>query len=68
MTPSEFAEALGRQGLPAGAINDLTHLFEAVRYGNQQPDPGMQQRALNAFRAIEVMAPVSAPLRPGFSS
>jgi hypothetical protein len=52
MTPAEFAESLGRYGLPRGAITDLTNLFEAVRYGSQQLGPELEQRALNAFRAI----------------
>jgi hypothetical protein len=57
MTPSEFADALGRQGLPKGAVNDLTHLFEAVRYGGKQLGPESQQRATNALRAITLTLP-----------
>jgi hypothetical protein len=57
MTPSEFAEALAGQGLPQGAVADLTHLFEAVRYGHVQSGPEMQQRAVNALRAIEMLLP-----------
>lgn len=57
MTPSEFAEALGKNGLPQGAIQDLTRLFETVRYGGAQPDPDMQQRAVKALRAITLGMP-----------
>lgn len=57
MTPSEFAESLGRQGFPKGAVGDLTHLFEAVRYGGKQLAPDAQQRAVNALNAIVISAP-----------
>ena len=57
VTPSEFAEALGQYGLPKGAVAELTHLFEEVRYGEVKTDVVMQQRALTAFNAIVIMMP-----------
>lgn len=54
MTPAEFAQALERQGLPAGAVRDLTRLFEQVRYGSYSSGTEMETRALNALRAIQV--------------
>lgn len=57
MTPSEFAVALGQHGLPQGAIQELTRLFEAVRYGGAQPDTEMQSRAVKALRAITLGMP-----------
>ncbi|MBP1693380.1 MAG: putative rane protein [Chloroflexi bacterium] len=56
-TPSEFAESMGQYGLPKGAINELTHLFEEVRYGEVKTDSAMQRRALTAFNAIIIMLP-----------
>jgi hypothetical protein len=57
MTPGEFAEALGRQGVPSGAVHDLTQLFEAVRYGGAHASPAMQKRATNALQAIALGMP-----------
>jgi hypothetical protein len=57
MTPGEFAEALAQEGLPRGAVDDLTRLFEAARYGGKPLGPESQQRATNALRAIILAAP-----------
>jgi len=57
MTPSEFAAALGQQGVPLGAVQDLTQLFEMVRYGGGQSSAAMQQRASTALRAIVMGMP-----------
>ena len=52
MTTSEFAKSLNAQGFPGGAVNDLTRLFEAVRYGHQHLTADQQQRAVSALKAI----------------
>lgn len=54
MTPSEFAAALSTQGLPSGAVLELTRLFEWVRYGGHKAGEDMESRAVKALRAIEV--------------
>jgi hypothetical protein len=52
MTPAEFAAALKGQGLPEMAVEELTHLFEAVRYGRQKPGPAAEAQAVACLNAI----------------
>jgi len=52
MTPSEFAERLIRAGLPASAVQRLTRLFEAVRYGAQPSTPAEVDEAVACLRTI----------------
>lgn len=52
VTPSEFITHLERAGLPSNAVRDLTHLFEAVRYGGAQYGPEDEQRALASLRTV----------------
>lgn len=52
MTPSEFADRLAALGLPAAPIAGLTHLFEAVRYGNTATTPADEQLAVTTLSAI----------------
>lgn len=51
-TPGEFAEAAIEAGLDETHVNDLTTLFEEVRYGRRDPE-SREERALEVFRAIE---------------
>ena len=53
MTPAEFAQALRGQHLPEDALDELTHLFELVRYGEYQADVSTQQRAIDCLMAIK---------------
>lgn len=52
MTPSEFARRLDRLGLGGPAVDQLTLLFEAVRYGQQQYDRTDEERAVACLGAI----------------
>jgi hypothetical protein len=51
-TPGEFATAARSAGLDADAVDDLTTVFEAVRYGDE-PVADHEDRALAALRRIE---------------
>jgi hypothetical protein len=48
LTPREFARALAATGLGGAALNELTSLFELVRYG-RRPDDGFSPRALRCM-------------------
>jgi len=52
MTPREFELKLQETGLPQTAVQRLTRLFEAVRYGNTQPDPEAEQEAIDCLTTI----------------
>jgi hypothetical protein len=52
MTPREFERRLRRIGLPQQPVQQLTHLFEAVRYGGQTPTPAQESQALSSLDAI----------------
>ncbi|MBC8331345.1 MAG: DUF4129 domain-containing protein [Anaerolineae bacterium] len=53
MTPREFTQALKRSGLPETAVDQLTHLFEQVRYGGGAPlDADAAHRAKTSLQAI----------------
>jgi hypothetical protein len=52
MTPHEFALRLERAGLPGDAVNRLTRLFEAVRYGDRKSAPKDITEAVNCLKTI----------------
>jgi len=51
-TPREFAARLARTGLPASSVEELTRLFETVRYGGNASDVGTGQRAAACLESI----------------
>lgn len=52
MTTREFENLLEAAGVPHDPIHQLTQLFEAVRYGNWQPNPTDEQKAIHCLEAI----------------
>ena len=52
MTTREFENLLEAAGIPHDPIHQLTQLFEAVRYGNWQPNPMDEQKAIHCLQAI----------------
>jgi hypothetical protein len=52
MTTGEFENLLAAAGIPHDPIHQLTRLFEAVRYGNWQPNPADEQMAIQCLEAI----------------
>ncbi len=52
-TPGEFAEAAIQAGMDPDDVQELTRLFEAVRYGDEPPLPDRIDRAEGALRRIE---------------
>ncbi len=52
MTTREFEYLLETAGVPHDPIHQLTHLFEAVRYGNWQPNPLDEQKAIRCLQDI----------------
>jgi hypothetical protein len=52
MTTREFETLLEATGIPHDPIHQLTQLFEAVRYGNWQPNPEDEQKAIHCLEAI----------------
>ena len=52
MTTREFEGLLEAVGIPHDPIHQLTQLFEAVRYGNWQPNPTDEQKAIHCLEAI----------------
>jgi hypothetical protein len=60
MTPREFEDRLINRGLPGESIKTLTRLFEQVRYGSLNANPGEEDQAVacltdivNYCRALE---------------
>ena len=51
--PREFASAAVEAGLDADDVDELTRLFEDVRYGGQAATDEDEQRAIDVFRRIE---------------
>jgi hypothetical protein len=51
-TPGEFAEAAIEAGLDESHVDDLTTLFEEVRYGRRDPE-SREERAIAVFQDIE---------------
>lgn len=52
MTPHEFGLRMQQAGIPAGAVQTLTSLFEEVRYGGRQVSEQKISRATEALQAI----------------
>ncbi len=52
MTPHEFAERLEKAGLPVHPVQQLTRLFERVRYGAYNPKQNEVDDAVTCLRAI----------------
>lgn len=52
-TPAEFATAAVEAGMDPDDIDELTSLFESVRYGPKQPTEARETRAVAALRRIE---------------
>lgn len=52
-TPGEFADAAAEVGLGREDANELTRLFEDVRYGGTDPTDDDERRAIAIFRRIE---------------
>lgn len=52
MTSHEFEEQLVKAGLPKAPVYELTHLFEDARYGNRDPGPAEEQRAVACLSSI----------------
>lgn len=52
-TPGEFARAAVDAGLGREDVDELTRLFEDVRYGDREPSEAYEERAVAVFRRIE---------------
>ncbi|ELY95075.1 hypothetical protein C483_01886 [Natrialba hulunbeirensis JCM 10989] len=52
-TPGEFATAAIDAGLDRQHVDELTHLFEDVRYGSTETTPELESRAVSILREIE---------------
>ncbi len=52
MTPREFEVRLEQVGLPINQVRRLTRLFEAVRYGDEEPGQQEQREAVVALTTI----------------
>jgi hypothetical protein len=61
MTPREFEKHLIAAGLPAEPVEQLTRLFEEVRYGSKTPGEQEERRAVECLTAIVEACRSSAP-------
>lgn len=52
-TPAEFADAAVDAGMAREDVEELTRLFEDVRYGGVEPTADRERRAIGALRRIE---------------
>ena len=52
-TPGEFADAAEAAGISRPDADELTDLFEGVRYGGFEPTADREHRAVSALRRIE---------------
>ncbi len=52
-TPREFAAAAIEAGMDPAAVETLTALFEATRYGTESATPARERRAIEARRRID---------------
>ncbi|MCE9646196.1 MAG: DUF4129 domain-containing protein [Chloroflexi bacterium] len=52
MTPSEFAARLEKAGLPRGPVDQLTRLFESVRYGARISEQREVDQAVSCLTSI----------------
>lgn len=53
MTPGEFGEAATDAGMASEDVDELTWLFNEVRYGGLEADEDREQRAVDVLRHIE---------------
>lgn len=51
-TPADFAGQLARMGLPRGAVDGLTGVFERVRYGGKEADANEIEEAKRCLTVI----------------
>jgi hypothetical protein len=63
MTTGEFENLLETVGVPHEAIHQLTRLFDAVRYGNWQPNPVDEQMAIQCLEAIMLYSRAAREIR-----
>jgi hypothetical protein len=56
MTPREFEEVLKQSGLPGSSVEQLTRLFEKVRYGGQVASEQDKHEAVTCLEAIVLAA------------
>jgi uncharacterized membrane protein len=61
MTAREFEIALNDKGIPAEPVQQLTRLFEKVRYGHEVPAPLDEQLAMSSLSAIVAACNPSKP-------
>lgn len=66
-TPGEFADAALAAGLDADDVDELTTLFETVRYGTTQITDEHERRAQGALRRIERSADTATDESPELS-
>lgn len=52
-TPREFAAAAVKAGMAPALVEELTELFESVRYGGTEPTSDLETRARTVFGEIE---------------
>ena len=52
-TPKEIAESAKEAGLDPGAVDELTDVFEEVRYRDAEPTAEQKERAKKAFERIK---------------
>jgi len=67
-TPGEFAAAAVDAGLERADVQELTRLFEDVRYGGSAADEPTEDRAMRVLRRIEAAAAAAddrSPNEPG---
>jgi hypothetical protein len=66
MTPREFEGQLIQLGLPAAPVQELTRLFETVRYGRYTPQEAERKRAMDSLLVIvNACEAVSSPAVKG---
>ena len=63
MTTGEFEDLLENAGVPHEPIHQLTGLFDAVRYGNWQPNPVDEQKAIQCLEAIMLYSRAAGGIR-----
>ncbi len=64
MTAREFERLLAERGVPAAPVEQLTRLFEAVRYGRQEPTAVEEQQAVESLSAILEYSRERGPAHP----
>lgn len=62
MTAREFERLLTERGVPTGPVQQLTRLFEAVRYGRQEPSTQEEQQAVDCLSAILAYSQERGPI------